>query len=221
MTATNMLPNEDLPACPDAVRIKLEGPRTDPPRPVRRCIVAVRAVADVDRATCEQVNIEGGKTVTLETYVDRLPRIAERVRTAEHHAAWTQAVQMNEQARKLEAEARQRDRAVVGRGSSDDYMNARGKTWNGHPSVHLAILGYRTGLPPLEAAEVVHPTDPSAPRIEIRAFLALPAEDRAAYTIAPPATLANQAERSADVMAMTMAKALHELRKMDEKGAKK
>lgn len=204
-----MLPNEEIPAAPDAIRIRLEG-RCDPIRPIRRLLVAVRCPDDHDSAICEAARIPRGEERIVEMYVDRLPRVLARTRTDEHRRALAQAQQiaktkneawMKAEHRKVEA-MRARPPAEFAKWLSNSQPAAS------CGSQELAMLGYPGGVPPLESVEVVHPTDPSAPRIDGFAFVQLPEAERVAYTIKPPPTAASAAHDATAYLAEQIAAAI-------------
>lgn len=171
-------------------RIKTEGTRIDPPRNVERLWLAVSTKSNSGAVVAGQ-HIAPGEPRVIEVYVDRLPAVLERTKTDAHRQAYEQAVRMHEvQA----AEERKRRKLPP-----DADL---GITWNGCPEIHLGLLGYRDGLPPLESCEVVHPQ--SGERMDARAWQQLDEAKRRDWLVDAPQTPQNAAQRANEHLAATM-----------------
>lgn len=188
-------------------RIKTEGQRIDPLRNVERLWIAV-TTSTVGGAVAGGHLVKPGDPATVEIYVDHLPGVLEQVRTDAHRAAWAQATKMHEVAAAEERKQRKLP--------PDADM---GVTWNGHPSIHLGILGYRKGLPEIETCDVVHPTK-QGERMDARAWLALSADKQKEWMVDAPATPMNQAQRANEHLADTIARVFASMQAQGNSGNK-
>lgn len=172
-------------------RIKTEGRRIDDVRTVERLWLALTTKSENGCTIQGHLVRPGPEPVRIEIYADRLGAVLERVRTDAHRAAYAQAVKMHEAARDEECHARDL------KPGSD-----LGMKWNGAPELHLGILGYRSGLPPLETCEVVHPR--TGATMDARAWHVLPDEQQREWLVDAPVTPLNASQLAAESMAETL-----------------
>lgn len=177
----------------DVQRIKTEGTRIDPVRNVERLWLALTTRAQNGASIAGHLVKPGDKPTVIEVYADRLDAVLERVRTDAHREAYAQAVRMHET-----AAAEERKRRKV---PPDTDL---GVTWNGCPEIHLGVLGYRTGLPPIETCEVVHPQ--TLETMDAREWQRLPEDKRRAWLVEAPSTPQNAAQRANEHLADTLAR---------------
>jgi len=178
-------------------RIKTEGKRIDPVRNIERLWLAL-TTKSANGSTVEGHLIKSGTEPTMiEVYADRLPHVLERVRTDAHRRAYEMAVEMHKTAH---AEECRRRKVAAG--------TDLGTSWNGCPEIHLGLLGYRTGIPPIETCEVVHPRTKA--RVDAREFLTLPPEKQREWLVDAPVTPENAAQRANEHLAETIARVLGE-----------
>lgn len=179
----------------DVQRIQTEGKRIDDVRNVERLWLAVSTKSENGCTIEGHLVRPSADPVRIEVYADRLGRVLERTRTEAHQQAYAQAVRMHETAL---VEERVQRKLPPG--------TDLGVTWNGCPEIHLAILGYRTGLPPLETCEVIRPD--TGATMDARAFAALPADKQREWLVDAPVTPINAAQRANKHLADTIARAL-------------
>lgn len=176
-------------------QIKTEGRRIDPVRNIERLWLALTTKAQNGASIEGHLVRPGDEPVVIEVYADRLDAVLERTRTAAHREAHAQAVRMHE----TQAAEERRQRKLP----PDADM---GVTWNGCPEIHYAILGYRSGLPPLESCEVVHPQTKA--RMDAREWQRLDAAKQREWLVDAPVTPMNAAQRANEHLADTIAKAI-------------
>lgn len=186
-------------------RIQTEGQRIDPVRNMHRLWL------DVSTTSSNGCIIEGHlvhgpikhkdgriepRTTRIEVYADRIGDVLKRVRTEEHNRVHETALRMHDEARRLECMNR-----------SLPPETDLGLTWAGAPEQHYALLGYRTGLPPLTFCRVVSPN--SGESVDGFAFAALDEEKRKQWLVDAPITPHNASQRAnehfSEVMERTFA----------------
>lgn len=223
----NFTLNEDLPALSNVQRIALEGQRIDRPRNVRRIVVETATDLSGASACGHRItppDVEGFDPRTpwkpakvtqvptrIEIYVDQLPALLERVRTAEHE-------QIIEQAKAL---ADRKNAAWIKKNAKRlDSMNEhdRAQYIYFHQPAHwpgeLSYLGLRSGAPPLTYARVLHPQ--TGESMDAREWLSLPVEERVSWTLGAPPTPLNQQEKATEHMADVIARAFEKMNERAE-----
>ncbi len=200
--------------------IKTEGKRIDPVRDVERLWLEVEAVGNgcsiEGYAVPGEIRNDDGTTtrqrVRVEVYADRLGAVLARTREEKHREAWRRACEsaeiltnewINEHRKEYEAKKSQ--------GKHHDFVR---HGCNHRPSIELSRLGYRTGLPPLDVCNVVHPK--TGATMDAREWAKLDANKRGEWMLPAYVTPGNAQARSGDGIRDALRELLAETR-----GAKK
>lgn len=196
------------------------GEKIDRVRDVERLYLEVEAVGNgcgiegykIPGETKNEDGTLSRQRVRIEIYADRLGFVLSRTREDKHRRAWEQA---EESARILTDEWIREHKAEYNRkkelGKHHEYVRLGSPH---HASIELTRLGYRTGIPPLDVCNVVHPK--TGATMDAREFSKLDADKRREWTLPAYTTHGNAQARQGEAFVQGMRELL-----ADMKGANK
>ncbi len=193
-------------------RIRTEGRRRDGARNERR--VTVELTTSVRGVVIQGHHVTGPdpvpssevpepRTSRIEVYLDRLDAVAERVQTPEQleQYALAQKICDNRTADWLKSN----ERRMVGM-SAEAKAGFTHRNCNIRPGLFVGHVGLPLGLPPIEKMGIVGVDQTTV--IPYAAFLELDSSERDAFLLAPPKTDANEMERTGQIIADSIARAM-------------